>query len=174
MARCPAANLTLTVAALALLSASCVSVRTTDLRTLTEPLPPNVRVLSLVKDSGEVVLFSKSDPGRLSGYRIVGLARERESKPVDLAGPFQIKKDAKGRIFEVTDGKGGVYTVERVLSQDGDRMTILASLWTPISVPLAEVRTIEVRKVNALKAAAYVSGGILAIVILPVILTFIF
>src|SRR5512136_3383946 len=151
-------------------SAACVSWRTRDLRTLSGPLPANTEILSVVKISGEEVLFSKSDPGRLRGYTIVGVARDAEMKSLELTGPFNISKDAKGRVLEVSDGKGQVYAVAQILSQSGDRMTVLASVRTSVSIPLAEVRQIQVKQSNTLRTVAYVCGALVAITILPLIL----
>jgi hypothetical protein len=48
-------------------------------------------------------------------------------------------------------------------------LTILASAWAPVAVPLAEVRQIEAKKVSALKGMAYFSAAIVAITIVPLI-----
>jgi hypothetical protein len=172
MSRRLAATLTLT--ALASLSAACFSWRTKDVRVLAEPLPENTMILSVLKISGEVVLFLKSSPGRLRSYMIVGVGRDEELKSLELAGPFKIMKDAKGRIYEVTDGKGQVYTISQVLSQNGDRMSVQASVWTPVAIPLAEARQIEIRKNNILRNLVLVSGGLVAITFLPILIPHIF
>lgn len=172
MSRRLAATLTLTV--LASLSAACFSWRTKDVRVLAEPLPENTMILSVLKISGEGVLFSKSSPGRLRGYKIVGVGRDAELKSLDLDGPFKIMKDAKGRVYEVTDGKGQVYAISQVLSRSGDRMTVQASVWTSVAIPLAEARQIEVRKNNTLRSLALVSGGLVAITFLPILIPHIF
>lgn len=167
MSRRLAATLTLT--ALASLSAACFSWRTRDVRVLAEPLPENTVILSVLKISGETVLFSKSNPGRLRGYMIVGVGRDPEFKSLELAGPFKIVKDAKGRVYEITDRTGQVYAVSQVLSQNGDRMTVQTSVWTPVAIPLAEARQIEFRKSNVLRNLVLVSGGLVAITFLPII-----
>jgi hypothetical protein len=165
---------TLVLAALVPLMVSCASWRTRDIRTLTGPLPENAEVLSVLKNSGEAVLFSKSDPGRLRGYAIVGVARVGEPKRIELSGPFRIMKDAKERVYEVTDGKGQAYAVERVLEQSADRMTVLASIRAPVSIPLADVRRIELKKSNALRNVAIVSAALVAAALLPFLLPAIF
>ncbi|HSA95234.1 MAG TPA: hypothetical protein VLJ16_04235 [Acidobacteriota bacterium] len=151
-------------------SAACFSWRMKDVQTLSGPLPESTEILSVVKISGEVVNFSKSNPGRLRGYTVVGVGKDPEMKPVELTGPFNIMKDAKERVYEVSDGKGQVYAVTRVLSQSADRMSVLASVWTPVSIPLAEVRQVQVKKSNALRNVAYVSGALVTITLLPLIL----
>jgi hypothetical protein len=138
-------------------------------RTLSEPLPENTEIRRLLKNSGEWLLFSKSDPGRLRGYMIIGVARTQELEPYEVAGPFNIMKDAKGRITKVTDGKGQTYSVDRVLDQSRGRLTILASAWAPVAVPLAEVRQIEAKKASALKGMVFFSAAIVAITIVPLI-----
>lgn len=151
-------------------SAACFSWRMKDVRTLSGPLPENTEILSVVKISGELIQFSKSNPGRLRGYTVVGVGKDKEMKPLELKGPFNIMKDAKQRVCEVRDGKGQVYAVTQVLSQSADRMSVVASVWTPVSIPLAEVRQIEVKKSNALRNVVYVSGALVAITFLPLIL----
>lgn len=164
----------LVLATLILVSVSCFSWRMKDVRTLTEPLPENTEILSVAKSSGDTVLFSKSNPGRLRGYTIVGVARNAESQRLELTGPFNIMKDANGRVYEVKDGKGRVHSVAQILSQGDGRMTVLASPWTPVSIPLAEVHKVEVKKSNALRNAALASGGLVALVLLPFLLPSIF
>lgn len=154
---------TFTLTAFALLSVSCVTWTTKDVKTMTERLPDNTEILSVLKASGECVEFSKSNPGRLRGYTIVGTAKDPVSEPMDLTGPFSLIKNAKGTVLEVTDGGGQVHAVLKVLSTSGNQMKVLASTWTQVSIPLAEAQRIEVKKSNVLKIAAITSAIILGL-----------
>ncbi len=164
--------LVLALAAGALMSA-CVTWSKKDVKTLAEPLEENTPILSVVKSSGEVVRFSKSEPGRIRGYAVVGTTKDPQVQPMDLEGPFSmIKMGRDRRITEVTDGKGRSYAVKKVLSRDENRMTVVASEREQVSVPLAEASVIEVQKHNALTITAILLGGLVVVPALIGILSY--
>jgi len=137
---------------------------------MTERPADGTAVLSVVKTSGEVFQFSKSSPGRVQGFAVVGRGRDAVITRIELTGPFPlIRKKDDGTIYEVVDAKGRVYSVQGVLGRGEDRMTILASAWSQVSIPLADARQIEVRKSNALLIAAIISGSLVALTLIPII-----
>src|SRR5512143_947932 len=161
------------LATLAVFSSACITWTRKDVKTLVEPPAENTPVLSVVKNSGEVVRFSKAEPGRVHGYTIVGTARDPLVKQVDLEGPFSvIQKGADQRITEVTDGKGQAYVVKKVLSRDGNRMTILASESESVSIALADASVIEVQRHNALTITAILLGGLVVVPTLGYLLAY--
>ena len=138
-------------------SASCTTWGTKEVKTLAQRLPENSAVLSVVKNSGEVISFSKSNPGRVRGYAVVGTPAE---KRVEIMGPVRsTKARADGSIYEIVDAKGQVYTVLRVLNRNDDRMTFLAADWVQVSIPLSEAREIEIKRGNPFLTTLAVIGG---------------
>ncbi len=147
----------LTLAAFVAFSTSCATWKTQDLRTLARPLPENTLVLSVVMSSGEVVQFSKAEPGRVRGFTVVG--RGRVTKQREIVGPFpSVKKGKDGRIYEVTDAGGHVYSVQTVLSQSEARMSLVGGEWVQTSIPLSEVCQIGFKKADPLLTALVILG----------------
>jgi hypothetical protein len=115
-------------------------------------------------------LFSPSNPGRVQDFAVVGRGRDAVVTRIELTGPFPlIRKKDDGTIYEVVDAKGRVYSVRSGLGRGEDRMTILASAWSQVSIPFADARQIEVRKSNALLIAAIIGGSVVALTFLPLI-----
>lgn len=157
------------------LSPACITWTKKDMRTLVEPPVENTAVLSVVKNSGKVVRFTKAEPGRIRGYAIVGTARDPLVKQVEIEGPFsQIKMSRDWTITEVTDGGGKAYSVKKVLNREANRMTILAAERERISIPLAEASVIEVQKHNGLAITAVLLGGLVVVPALAGILLYAF
>ncbi len=151
----------LTLAAFLIFSASCKTWGLKDVATMERHLPENSAVRRVVNNSGEVIQFSLSNPGRVRGYTIVGTAKDPVPKRVDLTGPFRsIKKRSDGTIYEVVDAKGQVYFVQQVVVQGDNQMAVMAAEWVQVSVPLSEARTIEIKKSNSLLTTLAVIGGL--------------
>jgi hypothetical protein len=146
----------ITLAAFVLTSASCVTWRTQTIAAASDAPGKRARIVSLVKASGERVEFSNSDPGRVRGDSITGTASARLSVPIDIQGPFSsIKKRADGTVYEITDGSGRVYPVQRVLKEGNTEWSILINDRTPqpVSIPLSDVRQIRFKKTNSFLTA---------------------
>lgn len=160
----------LTLAAFVGFSTSCVTWRSQDVKTLARPLPEDTQVLSVLRTSGEVVQFSKAEPGRVRGFTVVG--RGRVTKQREIAGPFpSVKKGKDGLVYEVTDAGGHVYSVQAVLNQSDARMSIIGGELVQLSIPLSEVYQIEFKKDNALSTALVILGCLgVAIVVLGIYL----
>jgi hypothetical protein len=105
----------------------------------------------LVKTDGDQVVFSRSKPGRVRAGRVEGVARFMVREKVEVRGPFaQIRKRSDGTISEVTDAAGRTHYVRSVLDEKPDALVVeeVRRETGPVSVPLAEVRSITFRKVN--------------------------
>jgi hypothetical protein len=137
-------------------------------RTLTSPFPDGTVVLSVVKNSGEVIEFTKANPGRIKGYMVVGAEKDAEVKPFEITAPFtSIRQDDKGKIVELVDGKGQGYVVKAVIRSEESRMTILGVESNRLTIPLKDIATVRIRKNNSLMVTAIVLG---AIVVLPLLI----
>lgn len=153
----------LTAAAMAFLSAACMTWATKDVRTVADWPRQNQKVLSVVTASGGVVQFTKSSPGRMQGNAIYGLAVLYAKEPIELEGPFpSVKKRADGSVYEVTDRTGKVYGVKEVLKAEGDRMIVVERSAGPavVSVPIAEARLVKLRKANGPLTFLAIMGGL--------------
>ncbi len=155
-----------TLAAFALFSTSCMTWRATEVRTMPRPLPENTAVASIVLNTGRVIEFSKSAPGRVRGFSVVGTGRDPVAKQVDIEGPFSFTRDETGLITGVVDGKGQAYVVKKILSKDERTMTLVAWASNQVSIPLAEIATVKVRKTNTLMTSLAVIGGLAVIVVI--------
>ncbi len=154
-----------TMVAFALFSTSCMTRRTLDVRKMPVPPKENLKVLSVVKTSGDELRFPKSEPGRVRGYSVLGTAFNPTPKKVEIEGPFSlVKRDADGNIVEVVDGLGHGYAVKQVLKEDVNKIAALVVDGKPfkISIPLSEIRLIQVRKLNAPLTILTVTGGLAA------------
>jgi hypothetical protein len=149
-----------TVAAFVLFTASCSMWPTREIRTETDYPSQNRRVLTVVKTNGEVVEFSKQDPGLVLGDEIRGTARVLVNEKTEIEGPFPlVKRRADGTIAEVTDAKGQVHFVRTVLREEPDLLVVQErySARLPIAIPLSEVRLVTYKKTNAVLTVAAVA-----------------
>ncbi len=135
------------LAAFILMSVSCTTVKTVDVRTAPPP-GHRARIIRLVKASGESVVFS--GVGRVDGRAITGKAvvsvQERVPAPV-----ASVKVRADGSVYEIVDRDGRIHPVSGVLSKGENEWTILVPGGTvqSVSIPLSEVVLIEYRKTDA-------------------------
>ena len=156
-----------TLAAFVLFSTSCTMWRTREINTTADYPRENRKILSVVKASGELVEFSKSNPGRLIGNAISGAATVVVMKRSEIVGPFRsIKKDDHGRIFEVTDSSGWVHSVQEVLKKETNKLTVQArysmtSGW--VSIPLSEVKLVRFKTTNGWMTWLAVQGGFVVV-----------
>jgi hypothetical protein len=140
----------LTLAAFVLCSTSCMSWRTREVRTTADYPLSRTRVLSVVMLSGTEYYFSKSTPGRVHGNLIVGTGRVFGER-VEIEGPFaEVRKRPNGTVYEVVDREGRTHPVWRVVSAGEDKMTVLSAVRKSelVSIPLSEVRSVQLRKLD--------------------------
>jgi hypothetical protein len=161
-----------TVAAFVLFTASCSMWPTREIRTEADYPSQNRRVLTVVKTNGEVVEFSKQDPGLVLGDEIRGTARVLVNEKTEIEGPFPlVKRRADGTIAEVTDAQGKVHYVRTVLREEPNRLVVQErySARLPIAIPLSDVRLVTYKKTNTvLTIAAIAVGGALGLFALAV------
>jgi hypothetical protein len=141
----------LTAVVFVLFSTSCVTWRTKEVRTYADMPYPHARVMRVVKKSGEVIEFSRYAPARIVGNQVVGTTRIAREREVEIEGPFPlIRRLDDGTPAKVTDAKGRVWSVRKVLKEEPNRMTILAAeqVTGSLAIPLSEVRWISIRRPN--------------------------
>jgi hypothetical protein len=159
-----------TVAAFVIFTASCSFWPTREIRTEADYPSQTGRILTVVKTNGEVVEFSKTDPGQVVGDEIQGTARVLVNEKTEIEGPFlQIKRRADGTIAEVTDAKGKTHYVRAVLREEPNRLVVQErySARLPVVIPLSEARLVTYKKTNIiLTVAAIAAVGALGVVAL--------
>jgi len=159
-----------TIPAFVLFTASCSMWPTREIRSEADYPSQNKRVLTVVKTNGEVVEFSKTDPGLVLRDEIRGTARVLVSEKTEIEGPFpQIKRRADGTIAEVTDSKGKVHFVQVVLREEPNLLVVQErySDRRPIAIPLSDVRLVTYKKTNTvLTVAAIAVVGALGLIAL--------
>lgn len=128
----------------------------------TAPSPKQgVRIVSLVKTSGATVLFSRSSPGRIMGNAVVGTAIGGAWEKVEVQKPLSlVRKRSDGTVYEIVGRDGRIYPVGSVVSEDAGKIVffIVAIQPTPVSVPLAEIAAVQLRRFSPIKTAFLLAG----------------
>lgn len=159
----------MTVVAFAVFSTACMTWGRKEILTAADHPRPNKAVAGMVLKSGEVIEFSRQAPARIVGDRVVGTPSTFREREVEIAGPFpSIMKRSDGTVYQVTDANGRVWRVLKVLKEGPNRMTVrVAETVGPVSVPLAEILQIVIKKTNpalsiltglAIAGAAFLTG----------------
>ena len=146
-----------------LFSTGCISMARKEIRTSADYPAPNTRVLSVVKKSGETVTFSPGQPPRIVGDRIVGTVTTLRERDVEIEGPFPlIRRLADGTVTEVTDARGKVWPVHRVLKEEPNRMTVrfVESVSGTVDIPLSEVLQIKYKRRDRLLTFMALTAGV--------------
>ncbi len=142
----------LTIIVFAVFSVSCMTWRNKEIRTSADYPRPNIGVVSVVKKSGEVIEFSRSAPARIVGGQVVGTPASLGERDVVIEGPFPlVKRLADGTVTEVTDVKGRVWSVRKVLKEEPNRMTVRIADPTigAVAIPLSDIWQIKIKRTNA-------------------------
>ena len=150
------------LAAFVLFSTSCTTWRTKAVYTPDDYPGPNKKVLSVVKTSGELVEFSKEEPGRVRADAVVGVTTVLQKMNVEIEGPFfSVKKRTDGTIYEVTDAKGQIHPVLLVLKEEPNKLTAQVRYPTTlrVSIPLSDLRSVQIKRIDAGKTALAIVGG---------------
>jgi hypothetical protein len=157
-----------TLAAFVASSSACMTWGTRGIKATAPHPKQGAKIQSLVQRSGATVVFLKADPGRIAGNAIVGTAVGGAWESVEIAKPVPlVKKRSDGSVYEITGRDGRVYPVGLVRSEDPDKMVIFIGVTkpTPVSVPLSEVASVEIRKVSIMKTALALGGLFVATMI---------
>ena len=163
-----------TMALFVLFSTGCMTWRTREINTSADAPRPDVRVRSVVMRSGEVIEFSREAPARIVGNQVVGTPASLGVRDVEIEGPFPlIKRRAEGTVTEVTDAKGRVWSVRRVLKEEGNRMTVRIAdpARGAVAIPLSDIWQIKIKRTNtALTVLAALGGTVVALAVTGFIL----
>lgn len=120
------------------------------------------KILWITKTSGEYIEFSKDNPGLISGDKITGTAIILSKEIILERGAIKrVKKHQDGRVFEVTDKKGKIYHVVGLFKEESYKVIFFVPYESSglVSIPLLEVKSVYVKRVNPLIKPLLVFAG---------------
>ena len=137
-----------TLLAFVIFSVSCYTTKTRRVNTSADWKGKKGRILWVIKTSGEYIEFSKDNPGRIIGDKIVGKAIILSKKVViDRANIEENKRDQNGKILKITTKDGKMYTVIKgTEKEEKDKITFFAIYESneQVLIPLSEVKWVHV------------------------------
>ena len=144
-----------TLLAFVIFSFSCSLTNTKKVRTAADWHWKKGKIFSVVKTSGEYIIFSKKNPGRIYSDNIIGAAIIM-SKKVEI-DQDNIKKTRKrdGSIFEIINKEGKIYHVVGTVREEEGKFICFTTYETfeLVSIPLSEVKSLEIKHLNFLLTA---------------------
>ena len=169
-----------TLFAFIVFSISCYTTRTKDVKTVADLQRKNVKILSVVKITGEY-LISQKKPGQLYQNSIIGGVRElRNEIEINRNDIKDISRDKKGKILGITKKDSKIYhvftevTYERgkhqvfigKANETEDKIILSGKIYELISIPLSEVK--EVKYVERKKLSPWAAIGIVLSIVVVV------
>jgi hypothetical protein len=137
-----------TLLAFVIFSVSCHITKTRRINTSADWQGKKGKILWVIKTSGEYIEFSKDNPGRIIGDKIVGKAIILSKKVViDRANIVENKRDQNGKILKITTKDGKMYTVVKgTEKEEKDKITFFARYESNelVFVPRSEVKLVHV------------------------------
>lgn len=137
-----------TLLAFVIFSVSCYTTRLKEVRTEADWQGKKGKILWVIKTSGEYIEFSKDNPGRIIGDKIVGKAIILSKKVViDRANIEENKRDQNGKILKITTKDGKMYTVIKgTEKEEKDKITFFTIYESneQVLIPLSEVKWYQV------------------------------
>jgi len=137
-----------TLLAFVIFSVSCHTTRLKEVRTAADWQRKKGKILWVIKTSGEYIEFSKDNPGRIIGDKIVGKAIILSKKVViDRADIEENKRDQNGKILKITTKDGKMYTVIKgTEKEEKDKITFFTIYESNelVLIPISEVKWVQV------------------------------
>ncbi len=120
-----------TVVAFLLFDWSCLSITNVPVTSVAS----KDQIVGLTRISGESMQFSKENPARIIGDRLV-----IEINTVALSDVKGFRQDGKGLVYEITTKDGRtIHDIEG--KREGEKIVL-----PPLSIPLSEVKLVTVRR----------------------------
>jgi len=118
-------------------------------------------IVGVAKTSGEYLQFSKTNPARVVGDRIVSSSSDFEE--IDLNDVQGFRQNDKGVIYEVTTKDGRTFRdIEG--KKEGEKIVIPSFNNGPSSILLSEVEFVQVRKINVILSLCVILGIVAGVV----------
>lgn len=129
----------------------------------------NIKITQVVTESGEIIEFSKKQPGRILNECIIGIAERVIKKiEIDITDVEHNKCNEKGEVNEIITIDGKVYkNFVGEVRKEKDRYVFLTILESPIkvSIPISEVRQVGVEGEKPYLIVLVITGIIAGVVI---------
>jgi hypothetical protein len=139
-----------TLLAFIVFSLSCYSWKKKEIKTAADWQRKKGKILWVIKTSGEYIEFSKDNPGRIIGDKIVGKAIILSKKVViDRANIKRIKRDRNRYISKIISKDGKVYhVITGTVIKEKDKIIFTGGegLYESVSIPLSEVKSVQVKR----------------------------
>lgn len=161
-----------TLFAFLVFSCSCL-IRTTKKEPPEAVYGKEVKIMGLMKTSGEYIEFSKESPGLVYGDRVLGRMVGLGEITIPLAQIRTINRTSDGRIESIETTDGTTYTSPRVLKEDREQI-VMGLGFVSVSIPLKEIELVWVKKIDPGLTLLATIGGIgltLAAVVVVIALT---
>ncbi len=131
-----------------------------------------IKILQVVKKSGEIVEFSKKQPGRVLNKSIIGIAeRVTQEIEIDITDVEHNKCNENGEVYEIMTIDGKVYKdFVGEVKKEKERyiFTTILKSHIEVSIPISEVKQVsfEGKKLNI---PILVVLGIIVVVIIIIL-----
>ena len=161
-----------TLLAFIIFSISCYTTSTKDVRTVVGWKGKRMKILGVVKFSGERIEFHKDRPGRIYKDSIGGAVRKlREEIEIDRADIKGIIRNEKGKILVITKKDEKIYhVVTGTAREEEDKIILSGEFYESISIPLSEVKYIQVKWANPFRTFLAVVGSVAGAVALIIVI----
>ncbi len=139
-----------TLLAFIVFSLSCYTTSTKEVRTVVGWKGKRMKILGVVKFSGERIEFHKDRPVHIYKDSIGGAVRKlREEIEIDRADIKGIIRNEKGKILEITTKDEKIYhVVTGTAREERDKIILSGEFYESISIPLSEVKYIQVKRLD--------------------------
>ncbi len=150
-----------TLLAFIVFSLSCYTTSTKEVRTVVGWKGKRMKILGVVKFSGEHIEFHKDRPGCIYKDTIEGAVRKlRKEIEIDRADIKDIIRDEKGKILVITKKDEKIYhVVTGTAREEEDKIILSGEFYESISIPLSEVKYIQVKRAEPFKTFLAVVGS---------------
>ena len=151
-----------TLLAFVIFSVSCYSTRLKEVRTVADWQGKKGKIFWVIKTTGEYIVFSNNNPGRIIGDKIVGEAVILSKEIVIARSNIKrIRKNQKGNIAEIISKDKKAYPViTGTVRKEKDKIIFFLDTgsYKSVSIPLSEVKSMQVKRFDPLKTLLSVVG----------------
>jgi len=135
-----------TMIAFVIFSISCTTINEERVSSVPKKNPKRIKVMQVVKNSGEAINFPEEEPGRIVGENVEGTHRVEEFV-LNKDEVEATKRDSKGSILEITTKEGRTIQVVSGRRDEGKfYFTISRSgEYAPVLIPLSDVKDLLIK-----------------------------
>jgi hypothetical protein len=120
---------------------------------------PPEGILSVVTTDGKTIGFLEDHPGNIYGNAIEGTIPDSSQVNISKADVTKEVYVKRGRLSLIGTKNGDEFSVLRTLSGSQDSLSLIVSKHKAVRIPLGNVNTISVRRLDAGKTLLVALGG---------------